>query len=462
VCGIVGAYREPDWFDVRGGIQALRHRGPDGEGVLEHGAMTHGHVRLAILDLSPASAQPFRYRDGVLSYTGEVWNFAALREELAGRGHAFTTSGDTEVLAAALWEWGAAALPRLEGMFTFAWSRGSTHLLARDRWGKVPLYVVRTAAGGWVWANERKALPHPYAWMAAPLRPGAVLDLDAGTVDVYYRLPEEILPVEDAPALALWRLRAGVHARLVADAPLCCLISGGLDSSLLLSLAREARPDIVAYTAVLDHGSPDLAAAREVCSLYGIELREVEVGPLTAASFDQAVRSIEIPSRVQVEIAALCIPLARRMSADGFKVCLSGEAADEIFGGYGNLIIKGHKASNRQWRDLRAQQLAKMARGNFVRCNKAFMAAGVECRLPYMGRALVELALGLPKVQCPPGKKLLKLAAAGFVPDRIIRRPKETFQGAAGADHAAEDLLGEREAFYAQAMRRHFGGVARE
>ena len=101
MCGIAGSFRLPAW-DVTAALARIRHRGPDGDGVAQHGDITHGHVRLAVLDLTSASAQPFRYRDAVLSFNGEVWNYLALRSELEGLGHTFTTTGDTEVLAAAL------------------------------------------------------------------------------------------------------------------------------------------------------------------------------------------------------------------------------------------------------------------------------------------------------------------------------------------------------------------------
>src|SRR5215207_8968411 len=185
MCGMAGSFSDPG-FDVSGAVEALRHRGPDSQAIASSGPAVHGHARLSLLDLSPASDQPFRRGDGLLSFVGEIWNYSDVREELAGLGHEFHTTGDTEVLAAALEEWGSAALPRLEGMFTFAWSHGDVHFLARDRFGKVPLYVSRRG-DRYAWASERKGM---LGLPAAPLPPASILDLTTGHLSAWYRLAE--------------------------------------------------------------------------------------------------------------------------------------------------------------------------------------------------------------------------------------------------------------------------------
>jgi asparagine synthase (glutamine-hydrolysing) len=238
------------------------------------------------------------------------------------------------------------------------------------------------------------------------------------------------------------------------------LVSGGLDSSLILTLAQRYKPDIVAYTAVLDPLSADLAAARRLCAELTIPLVEVKIAAPDARDFTEAARVIEIPSKAQIEIAALCIPLARAIASDGFKACLSGEAADELFGGYGSMCIKAASADDRGWRAIRVAQLEKMARGNFVRVNKAFMAAGVECRLPFMERRLVERVLAMSKADCPPNKKALKAAAAPVLPAWVIKRPKATFQGGAGTSKRAAEIIANPAMFYRAEVRRQYGDAA--
>src|SRR5215831_7070228 len=138
MCGILGSFNLPG-LDVAARLELIAHRGPDGSGVATLGPAVHGHVRLALVDLTDASAQPFRYARALLSFNGEVWNWRELRAELQReRGVRFRTTGDTEVLAAVLHEWGVDGLARVEGMFAFAWSCGDRHLLARDRFGKIP------------------------------------------------------------------------------------------------------------------------------------------------------------------------------------------------------------------------------------------------------------------------------------------------------------------------------------
>lgn len=452
MCGLAGSFNLAA-FDVCGALERLHHRGPDGSGVISYGPAVHGHVRLSLLDLTSASDQPFRYGDAVLTFNGEIWNFRKVRAELTALGRSFKTTGDTEVLAAALAEWGVNALPRLEGMFAFAWSRGDTHILARDRFGEIPLYVHRRG-DGFAWSSERKGLGKEFP--ASPLPAGSWLDLSTGKLARWYGLPDQI--TDNRPLARM--LDAGVQSRLVADAPLCVLISGGLDSSFVLSLAKAVKPDVVAYTAVLDPASPDLRAARRLCAELEVPLTEVTVAQPDPASLEAAARAIEIPSKAQVEIAALCIPLAQAIGSDGFKACLSGEAADELFGGYGNMCIKGSKADDAEWRAIRIAAVEKMARGNFVRCNKAFMAAGVECRLPFIETALVETVLAMSKADCPPNKKALKAAAEGYVPDWIVKRVKETFQGGAGMNDAAAAVLPDPARFYRSVITTAYGQSA--
>jgi asparagine synthase (glutamine-hydrolysing) len=439
---MVGSFRMTDArFDVSARLEALRHRGPDGSGVKRHGGAVHGHVRLALLDLTDGSAQPYRCRSGVLSFVGEIWNW----RELADMFGIKRARSDTQVLAALLAKMGTARLlPVLDGMFAFAWTDTKTGeaVLVRDRFGKIPLYVHRDGER-FAWASERKAL---VGLPCDPLPPGCVLDLTTGDVIPWYVLPRHIEPL--LPNVVANLIERGVEHRLVADAPLCCLVSGGVDSSLILALAKRFKPDVVAYTAVLDHTSRDLAAARRVCAELDVPLIEVRVHDPTATDLADAVRAIELPSKAQVEIAALCIPLARAIASDGFKACLSGEAADELFGGYGNMCIAGARADDALWRIIKEKQLAKMARGNFMRCNKAFMAAGVECRLPFMERELVERAVNATKESSPPGKRLLKHAARPVLPEWCVKRPKDTFQGASGMADAAARVVAHPGRFY--------------
>jgi asparagine synthase (glutamine-hydrolysing) len=348
---------------------------------------------------------------------------------------------------------GATGLNRIHGMFACAWHDERTGTwLARDRFGKIPLYAQRTATGHWRWASEVKALPPGVP--AVSVRPGHAVHVDSGSVTRWVE-PDPPGPADANTVLAM--LRDGVRDRLLSDRPVCFLLSGGLDSSLVLALARELHPDPVAYTAVYDTRSDDLAAARRIASHLSVKLIEVPIPEPTVDALRAAVRTIETPMKAQVEITLANLPLARAIASDGFRVALSGEAADELFGGYGNLCRAAASADDAGWRALRRASVEKMARGNFMRVNKVFMAAGVEARLPFMHRPLVATALAAGLGECPPGKRLLKRAAQGILPDWVARRPKDTFQGGTGVAAAAAKLIANPVRFYNAEARRVFG-----
>lgn len=463
MCGIAGSTECADPW-VGGALDAIEHRGPDGRGLTFVDNGTHGHVRLAIQDPNPRSDQPFVYGQTTLSYVGECWNWRALRERLEAEGREFRTEGDTEVVAAALDAWGWRALQQIEGMFALAWTdgRGETRL-ARDRFGKVPLYTLSSQDlfnQGVRWASERRAFGRDAA-KALPVPPGAVLRVPDMQTRAYYLLDSRVAPNgRTPPERVRAHLEAGVEARLQADVPVCCLISGGLDSAAILALVKQRMPDVVAYVACCGGASEDLHAARAVAADLGVELREVHVPWPNEEDVVAAVNAIEIPMKAQVEIATLCLPLARAIQRDGFKVVLSGEGADEVFGGYGN--TQRHAVSDAEWIAAREYQVAKMARGNFLRVNKVFMAHGVEARLPFLERPLVEYVLGLGLEDCPPKKRLLKEAVRDLVPDLAVTREKQTFQGSAGVTGYLDDLFaGQQIKVYNEMARDLFGGIPR-
>lgn len=452
MCGIAGGTGVTE-DTVAAMLRRIQHRGPDGSGIHAAGSAVHGHVRLALVDLTAASSQPFKEGGSTLTFNGEVWNYRELRDRLGGE---FKTTGDTEVLARWLNVHGIGGLSEVDGMFSFTWSTpDGQHWLARDSFGKVPLYVAKHKAG-YMWGSERKAFPRTCVPVAVP--PGHAFNLCDGAWRRWYQLPSR-RRVTHSDVLS-W-VRSGVGKRLAADAPVCCLISGGLDSSLVLAMAVASGREVVAYTAVVDPNSDDAKSSRRLCAELGVRLHEVRID-VTQELVTQAIAAIEIPSKAQVEIASLCLPLAKRIAADGFKACLSGEAADELFGGYGNFCIKASRVSDAEVIQLRKDALSKMARGNFVRCNKAFMAAGVECRLPFMEQSLAESAVQLTKAESPPGKKLLKEAARHVLPSWVVNRQKDTFQGGTGASSRVARFITNPVRYYNSELRRLFSYLPKD
>jgi asparagine synthase (glutamine-hydrolysing) len=468
MCGIWGSIGAPEGDVVRG-WQALAHRGPDAAALRMVEGVDLAHTRLAIQDLDPRSDQPFRAGITTISFNGEIWNHAALRAELAARGP-FLTGGDTEVLARLIDAHGAAGLSLAQGMFAVAWTTGDGWLhLARDRFGETPLHY--HAGRPFMAASEVKALlaagasPAKIQWVP----PGGLVETDGRTLRVgrWYTTPWRAPELEgatlDETAPEIGRLvEAGALERAVSDVPVCALLSGGIDSAAVALALKRPFPDLVCYTAVMEGGPrADRHAAREVADAVGVELREVFVPAPSADDLRAVVRAIEMPHKAQVEIGWACLQLAERMRVDGFKVTFSGEGSDELWASYG---FAHHGIAKDGWVDYRRDLFFGQHRKNFARCNKVFMARGVECRLPFLSTALVEYALGLPEeaVRSRPGrpKEVIQRAYAGRLPAKITSRGKLAFQDGLGLKKAIQAAHGDPRALYARAYAEAFGGVA--
>lgn len=462
MCGIaatIGGTRE----QVEAMLNAQAARGPDGEGIAQVGAAILGHRRLAILDPSPASAQPIRVGPVTLAFAGEVWNYRALREGIErDLGHQFHTTGDAEVFAAALARWGIAALGRIEGMFAAVWTDdsadgGSALYVARDRFGEIPLH--RTSLEGLfrrppLIATEIKAL------LAAGADPAEIEWVDPGSVLVvlpevahkhwYYGITTDRRPGDSWPReYRLHELLGNAcQERAISDVPVCALLSGGLDSSALCAFLRTLIPGLVVYTAFHDDRSADLLAARAAAKYLDLELREVFIPEPTAEDLAYVVRVIEMPYKVQVEIGWPCLVLADRIAYDGFKVAFVGEGSDELWASYG---FSQRLRTNADWERQREYLVRRQHRMNFARANKAFLSRGVEPRLPFMHRPLVEWALGLPRAsirQRGRPKAILQDALRGVLPDAIVDRRKLAFQDGLGIKAGIAARLSDPAAFY--------------
>jgi asparagine synthase (glutamine-hydrolysing) len=368
--------------------QRLVHRGPDDAGIWadEATGIALGHRRLSILDLSRDGAQPMVSADGrwVLVYNGEVYNFAALRRELERLGQRFRGGSDTEVLLAALSEWGLPqAASRAVGMFAFAaWDREKRRLLlCRDRMGEKPLYYGRLPDGTLVFASELKALrshpgwqgsvdrgalslflrhnyiPDPYSIYSnvRKLPPGSWLELpEPGSPQSYWSLEQNAVnaladPLAGDEAEALDAvdavLREAVATQMVADVPLGAFLSGGIDSSLVVSMMQSLSPrPIRTFSIGSDDSSVDESGfARAVARHLGTEHTELCVRPADALNTIPALPQIydepfADPSQIPTFIVS-------RLARQHVTVALSGDGGDELFGGYQRYLL-----ARRLWR----------------------------------------------------------------------------------------------------------------
>ena len=375
MCGIAGCYQQADGDRLASVMSvSLAHRGPDGHGLYcfaEGRVQAHlAHRRLAIIDLSTAAAQPFSKAGLTLTYNGEIYNYRKLRNELAGRGVKFRSMSDTEVVLEAWRQWGPGCLQRLRGMFAFALMDERTgHLvLARDQLGIKPLFFVRRK-GGVIFASELKAIVAAvgaelevdpgamvasllYYWVpdqrcairgVEKLPPGAWAEFRPdGRVDVhrYWRLPDVAARAASEPPADLASVvRESVEAHLVADVPVSTFLSGGLDSSIVTVLAKQANPAIDAYTITfrpqdrrLEAMPDDASYARLLASRFGIDLHEIEISPDIVDLLPRIVSALDEPIGDPAAINTFLICEAARQA--GVKVLLSGMGADELFGGY--------------------------------------------------------------------------------------------------------------------------------
>ena len=521
MCGLCGEIR----FDGRpaeaGVLDAmlprLARRGPDHEGRHLDGAVALGHRRLAIIDLSPRANQPLVDPDTGLAivFNGTIYNYPELREALRARGHTFVTSGDTEVILKAYAEWGSDCVQRLHGMFAFAIhdSRRRRLFLARDRMGIKPLYYTLDrhrfrfasnsqallAAGGIDTGLDPVALHHLFTLHAVVPAPRTVLrglrklppahhltvHADGRRELVRYWDLEATRPADGPRDEAEWTeavhaaLREAVRRRLaIADVPVGVLLSGGLDSSLLVALLAEAGVDHIRTYSVGFEDQPEEAGSEfeysdQVVAMYGTDHHRYHIpNDQVLARLPEAVDAMAEPMFGQDAVAFYL--LAEQVSRS-VKVVQSGQGADEVFTGYfwyprmaeetgppeerfaRHYFDRDHEEYCEMMaldcppfdytRGLAAWHLTRPGAETFIdqvlrfdvttlivddpvkRVDNMTMAWGLEARVPFLDQKLVELAARMPPEYKlgSGGKHVLKRIARGRLPDAVIDRPKGYF-----------------------------------
>ncbi|MCC8364609.1 asparagine synthase B [Lysobacter sp. A6] len=463
MCSILGVFDPRPHADLRPlrplalSLSALqRHRGPDWSGVHASKHALLVHERLAIVD--PAGgAQPIVSADGtlVLAVNGEIYNHRALQDALA-TPYAFTTGSDCEIVSALYREDGPAAFAKLNGIFAFAlWdAQAQRVVIARDPLGVCPLYWGHDADGRlWV-ASEMKAIVRVCPDVAL-FPPGHWYDSATGALMRFHerewRDYEATRGVSVTPAALRDALESAVHRQLMSDVPYGVLLSGGLDSSIVAACAAlHARrrvedddrseawwPRLHSFAIGLP-GSPDLAAAQIAADAIGTvqhgftyTLEEgIDVLP-------DVIRHVETYDVTTIRASTPMFLLARRIKAMGVKMVLSGEGADEIFGGY----LYFHKApDSREFHAETVRKLDALHQFDCARANKAMMAWGVEARVPFLDLAFLDVAMAMDaegKLVRERGgrrieKAVLREAFEGALPDAILWRQKEQFSDGVG------------------------------
>lgn len=378
MCGIAGAIGRVDQEmveAVRRASVAQRSRGPDGEGEWRShperdvSNACFAHRRLAIIDLSPAGAQPMVHEDGtVICFNGEVYNFRELRAELEELGEGFSSDSDTEVVLAAYRRWGTEALARLQGMFALAlWDPArQAVLLVRDRLGIKPLYLAQVDAETLMFASEIRALlasgrvarefdPQAlagYLWLGhkpgvqtvvagvRELPPGTFCWVDsrgvAGSPERFWRLPlagDRVTPEAELEE----RLQAAVRMRLISDRPLGVFLSGGVDSSAVAAIAaRQSSARIKTFNLCFEEQEFDESGwARQVAAAIGSEHHEVHLSQSEfRRNLPEALASLDHPTFDGLNTWFV----SKAVHDAGMTVALSGAGGDELFGGYRSFV----------------------------------------------------------------------------------------------------------------------------
>jgi asparagine synthase (glutamine-hydrolysing) len=520
MCGLAGEIRFDGEAIDPGAIarmnQSQRARGPDGQGLMVFDRFGFGHRRLKIMDLSDAAQQPmFDPGLGVgIVFNGAVYNHNALRQELQAKGYHFHSSGDTEVLLKAYHAWGPRFVERLNGMFAFAiWERDSGRvLLGRDRLGIKPMYLAPVpgglrfastlpallAAGGVDTGIDTDALHHYlslHAIVPPPrtllrgvrkLAPGSLLHIEAdGTQreERYWSLnfersaEEESRSFDDWKAILLDGLRAAVKRRLVADVPVGALLSGGVDSSLIVGLmAEQGVPGLRTYNVGFEDVGGEVgnefAYADIVAQRFGTVHERIFVPE--AQLLERLPEAIAAMSEPMVSHDCIGFYLLSEAVSRHSKVVQSGQGADEVFGGYhwypklagsarpvddyaAAFCDRDHAEMRAVLRDahlgadatrafiaerltasgasdpvdqaLRLDTTVMLVDDPVKRVDNMTMAFGLEARVPFLDHELVELAARIPSRHklAHGGKGILKEAARAVIPHEVIDRPKGYF-----------------------------------
>lgn len=438
----------------------IRHRGPDWSGIYCGGSAILAHERLSIVD-PQSGGQPLYSPDKkqILAVNGEIYNHREIRERFKGR-YEFQTGSDCEVILALYREKGTDFLEDLSGIFAFALydEEKDDFLIARDPIGVIPLYIGRDKEGKIYCASELKAL-EGFCDSYEPFLPGHCYIGSEGVMKRWYTrdwmkydeaLPgtvssetyqQEVTAVHDA-------LEDAVRRQLMSDVPYGVLLSGGLDSSVISAIAKQFAakrietdgqkdawwPQLHSFAVGLE-GSPDLAKAREVADFIGTVHHEIHY---TIQEGLDAIRDviyyIETYDVTTVRASTPMYLLARVIKSMGIKMVLSGEGADEVFGGY----LYFHKAPDaRAFHEETVRKLSKLYLYDCLRANKSLSAWGVEGRVPFLDKEFLDVAMRIhPASKMCPGKtiekKVVREAFAHLLPESVAWRQKEQFSDGVG------------------------------
>ncbi len=458
MCGIVGVFElKKDASELRPLVlemsKKLRHRGPDWSGIYCGEKAIIAHERLSIVD-PQSGGQPLYSKDRrlILGVNGEIYNHREIRERYRDR-YEFMTMSDCEVILALYADKGKDFLDELNGIFAFVLydEVNDCYLAARDHMGIVPLYIGWDIYGNLYFASELKALEGTCRKIEA-FPPGHYFFSRNGEFTKWYQRDwvsyDSVKDGKSDISLLREALEKAVHRQMMSDVPYGVLLSGGLDSSVISAITKKyaARrietddskeawwPQLHSFAVGLE-GSPDLIAAREVADHIGTVHHEIHI---TVQEGLDAVRDViyflETYDVTTVRAATPMYLMARVIKSMGVKMVLSGEGADEVFGGY----LYFHKAPGPgEFHEETVRKLGKLHLYDCLRANKALAAWGVEGRVPFLDKEFLDVAMRINPADKMAGKGkiekwILRKAFEDYLPDKIVWRQKEQFSDGVG------------------------------
>ncbi|MDN6634087.1 MAG: asparagine synthase B, partial [Enterobacterales bacterium] len=431
----------------------MRHRGPDWSGIYASDNAILAHERRSIVDVNNG-AQPLynAAHTHILAVNGEIYNHQALRQRFEGR-YEFQTASDCEVILALYEEQGSAFLDELQGMFAFVLydAEKNSYLIGRDHLGIIPLYMGYDEHGNFYVASEMKALV-PVCRTIKEFPAGSYMSSDDGEIHSYYQRDwfefDNVKDNHTDAAQLKEALEESVKSHLMSDVPYGVLLSGGLDSSVISAITKKfaARrvedgerseawwPQLHSFAVGLE-GSPDLKAAQEVANHLGTVHHEIH---FTVQEGLDAIRDviyhIETYDVTTIRASTPMYLMARKIKAMGIKMVLSGEGADEVFGGY----LYFHKAPNaKEFHEETVRKLLALHMYDCARANKAMSAWGVEARVPFLDKKFLDVAMRLnpQDKMCGNGKMekyILRECFESYLPASVAWRQKEQFSDGVG------------------------------
>ncbi|MFW6328000.1 MAG: asparagine synthase B [Bacteroidota bacterium] len=461
MCGIVGVFDlKVDAQELRPQVleisKKLRHRGPDWSGIFCDNKAILAHERLSIVD-PQSGKQPLYSKDGnlVLAVNGEIYNHMDIRKQLNNK-YEFLTHSDCEVILALYQEKGIDFIEDLNGIFAFALydKEKDVYLVARDHIGIIPLYMGWDKYGNFYVSSELKALEGTCNKIDEFL-PGHYLFSEEGKPKRWYTRDwmdyEHVKENETSLDDLRDALEKAVHRQLMSDVPYGVLLSGGLDSSVVSAVAKkfaakrvesqEEGRDETAWWPQLHSfavglvGSPDLAAARKVAEHIGTVHHEIN---FTVQEGLDAIRDViyhlETYDVTTIRASTPMYLMARVIKSMGVKMVLSGEGADEIFGGY----LYFHKAPNpKEFHEETIRKLSKLHMYDCLRANKSLAAWGVEGRVPFLDKEFMDVAMRLnPRDKMITKERMekwvIRKAFEDYLPASVAWRQKEQFSDGVG------------------------------